>query len=500
MGVLVRSKNPKNSSYKKTSTSKSLVIVDNAPLRKKAIQYAHKNLQKIEDLEKSSSQFNDVDLKLYEDWYKLTLSSTLETIQKTQQEFNSLADFHNMMIIVSKTQNISIPEAYLFLKHEEDQYKSGNAEICNQIKLAREQRKQDLEAEINKTRPNDQCDCAGCRRERAKSDGPDNAYCDSDNFDESQDDDAEFSEMKKDEETILRNREKHKNLIQNLEAMSDKKITQSMRNFDAGVQFLLDAFSLLLPCSRTDILRRIWKLAPSNQKIVINKIIKKQFEMTADEMMDQDEELQQIRDDHFNENYFTKNNQLHQNAEVSESIRIQVKSIYKKIVRKIHPDCLKLDQHPHLKSWFEVIWKKVADAHKNNDLKNITNLQHKVLIVLKEYDELGLYDLKSAAESFSEEHLILSTEFSNLKNHPAWNFSNLKNYKILETKVKKPLSQQLNKIKKQIKKLTADHEEIKMVAQLFKENKIRLSNRKAGLKKKKKSLSKPSAAQMGFTF
>jgi hypothetical protein len=137
-------------SYQKLSPvkTKSLLVIDNTPIRKKSIKLAQGWLKKIEDTEKSAKKFQEVDLKLYEDWYNLTFNPLIESIDEVRREFLRVAEFHNLIVMISKEKNIPMPAAYLFLKDEEEQYKNGDNETRSKIDEVRLKRAKSLEDEI----------------------------------------------------------------------------------------------------------------------------------------------------------------------------------------------------------------------------------------------------------------------------------------------------------------------------------------------------------------
>ena len=170
------------------------------------------------------------------------------------------------------------------------------------------------------------------------------------------------------------------------------------------------------------------------------------------------------------------NSLLHRYCEkdLKEDDKIRIKSLYRKIVRKIHPDNFNLEVPSELKSWFNIIWQKVAKAHKEEDLEKLSVLHHKIVIALNEYDELGISDLNTAAISLESEYKALLAEYSSLKDSPAWNFSQLKDFKKLKSKLSKPFLRQQKELKEDLEDLKAQRAEIERVAGLIKAGKIKL--------------------------
>ena len=498
--------------------TRSLLVIDNTPIRKKSIKLAQGWLRKIEDTEKSAKKFQEIDLKLYTDWYNLTFNPLIESIDETRREFLRVAEFHNLMVMVSKEKNISMPAAFLFLKEEEAQYKNGDSETRSKIDAIRTNRAKTLEKEVNQQ---NECDCEFCRQMRDESQQPDSDEDSPDKDDAGNQRSDLFKDavetMKYEEELAKKSREKFKKQIEYYEGISDKKLTKVMRSFEEGLTFLMEAITILTQSSRVDLLRRIWRFAPGSLKTLLNKRAKLEFGINIDDMMNDLEERDQIRadffafkgnggedgtgEDDFDSDFFMgpgfKNEKP--KKDLKEDDKIRIKSLYRKIVRKIHPDNFNLEVPSELKSWFNIIWQKVAKAHKEEDLEKLTVLHHKIVIALNEYDELGVSDLNTAAKSLESEYKSLLAEYSSLKDSPAWNFSQLKDFKKLKSKLSKPFLRQQKELKEDLEDLKAQRAEIERVAGLIKEGKIKLRPlRKARQKTHGRRRAAENSSQMNF--
>ncbi len=80
MKAALKSKNKTGHQKLSPVKTKSLLVIDNTPIRKKSIKQAQGWLKKIEDTEKSAKKFQEIDLKLYTDWYNLTFNPLIESI------------------------------------------------------------------------------------------------------------------------------------------------------------------------------------------------------------------------------------------------------------------------------------------------------------------------------------------------------------------------------------------------------------------------------------
>jgi|GEM_PF-1369910 len=487
----VSNKNKYASKIKLTKI-RSLIVIDNAPLRQKPVNLAQKWLKKIKETEQSTKNFQDVDLKLYTDWSNLTMHPLIEKIEKSREEFLQLAEFHNLMVTVATQKNIAMPLAFTLLMEEEEQYKNGDDKTRAKIDIIRAERTRLLEDEIKQqSKEKSECNCASCRQQR---DQFNKHFSDGDDFESASEGlganlfDEVINNFRTEEKVIQESREKYQSHIQYYERLTDKKLIKIMRNFEEGFDFLAEAFSVLMNCARTDLLRKIWRMAPVSLKTVINKKTKTDFKMSVEELMNESEERDQVRaqaigaeesslhEDDFGSDFFMGLDSQHKKNKkvLSEDDKIRIKSLFRKIVRRIHPDHLKIEASLPLKSWFDVLWKKVAEAHEKNDLEKLIDLHHKISIALNDYDELSISELETAANRLEFEYKDLLREYADFKNHPAWKFSQLKDYSKLQKAQAKPYLQQQKKLNKDIEEIRAQRAEIERIAGLIKDGKIKL--------------------------
>lgn len=491
-------RNSKNSSKVKTSVTRALLIIDNAPLRKKSIHLAQKWFNKIEETEQAAKKFQETDLKLFTDWYNLTLNPLIQEIDEARREFLELAEFHNLMVVVSKEKRISMPAAFLVLEDEENLYQNGDEKVRAKIDARRAKRIQILEKETAQESEENECNCEYCRSQRAQFQE------NSENKDDLDQDfqrsgnkiyDQVMKEFQDEEDEIQQEREKLKAKIQYYENVSDKKLVKIMRHLEDGYGFLVEAIAVLLKCSRMDLLRKIWTVTPVSLRTLMNKKAKIDFNSTIEEIMDEMETREEMRadaldansrlsededDEGFDDGFFMGGEFQHKKSaeEISEDDQIRIKSLFRKIVRRIHPDHLNLQGSQELKFWFDIMWKKVAEAHENKDLKNLTQIYYKIAIALKDYGELGVSELATAAKLLETEYKDLVSEYSNLRSSPAWNFSQLKDYRKLKKEQSKPFLQQQKRLNRDLEEIKQQRTEIERVAELIKQGKMKAEKKK----------------------
>jgi hypothetical protein len=327
-------------------SNRALLVIDNTPLRTREILEAKRWLKKIRKLEDAIQSFHNNDQWLFSEWHDLTFRDLTAEIATKRDEYLTLADFHNQMVMLAERQKISLPQAFRILFEEEQEYAQADAELRAKIDERREQRKVDLQREIEKEM-HAECDCAKCRRQR----------------------------QGKPKET-------------------DEPLDRFGMNFD---------------------------------------------EMFGDsEEADFDEELKPTK------------KSSHRESALGEDHRLQLKAIYRQIVRRIHPDHLEQTVLVEQKASIDSLWKNAVQAHQRKDLAALLKVHYQILAFFEEFDSLSLSELRSVVASVQDEFKAMEHETKNIKTSLAWNFSKLKDYSKLKVKIARPFRQQLEELGEEI--------------------------------------------------
>ncbi len=451
--------------------TKSLLVIDNAPIRKKAINQAEKWIKKIEALEKSAEKYHELDFKLYNDWYNLTLNPLIEKVSEVEADYLKAAQIYNILVFIATEEDMTLPEAFLFLQEEEENYLKGDQAARDLIDRIRAKRAYDLENAIGK-----------------EYDGNEQPH-DYTNIKE---------QVEAELEKIKARRERNKDKIAYYENLSDAEIFQIMSQDHLSYSFVMDAAKVLLESSRADILRRLWDCAPRKLKKQIDQDLQASFKKSFEEILHAEEEkalaFYAVLGDHDSSDINSDSEEINfgerkkpkdepeatkeykfdktffnpKEKKVSEEDRIRTKYLFRKIARKVHPDHLNPEDFENLKSWFDIVWKKVSVAHSRNDYRALEVLHHKIMVVLKAYDELTILDLEQAANAFEAEYRATSDQIDGIKNSPAWNFSKLKSYAKLERQQSKPFLVRLEDLNEKIESLENQKEQIALYANMLK--------------------------------
>jgi hypothetical protein len=437
--------------------NKNVIVLDQGPLRLQAINEIESWHDRIELLEIEIQKFQDTDLKLYNDWIRLTLNDLQEENNSLIDKYQKLALFHNWVVFTSEEQSISLPHAFFLMSEEELKFQKGSQEEKEQIDKLRQERTNKIKEELREGIGEDFDDEGDFESE---VDTDTNAYEDPDSID-----DQDW--IKREELQIRQLREKFQKEILFFENLTDKKIAKIMRRFDDGIILISECVYVCGQCYRYDIIERIWAFCPIKIKNYFNADFEKQMGITLEQHLDlvkndaQGSLSSDEADEEFNfkshfENPFSniKNEVLPENIEAA-------KIVYRRIMMKIHPDKLSTEFVSIKRSWLDRLWKKIQTAYDKADVKALHNLHLQVLITLKKYDDLDYSELRTGS-------LLLKSELTRIRNshedtlqHPAWGFSKLKSYKKLEKEVAEPYKKTSKELKKEIKRMEKAHADLK---------------------------------------
>ncbi|MCK6599602.1 MAG: hypothetical protein L6Q37_14655, partial [Bdellovibrionaceae bacterium] len=238
---------------------RSLITLDQRPLRANAINELEKWHDKIELLEIEIQKFHDTDFKLYNDWLRLTLADLQEENNTLIDKYQKIALFHNWVVFTAEEKNISLPHAFFLMSEEEIKYQKGSQEEKDQIEKLREARTKKIHAELKSDSEDDFDD-----EEDLKSDSE---QYDDENFDA---DRERNSWIEQEEREIRLQRERFQKEILFFESLTDKKIVKKMRDFGEGINLISTCVYVCSLCYRFDLVERIWAFVPLKIKTHFN--------------------------------------------------------------------------------------------------------------------------------------------------------------------------------------------------------------------------------------
>jgi hypothetical protein len=131
---------------------------------------------------------------------------------------------------------------------------------------------------------------------------------------------------------------------------------------------------------------------------------------------------------------------------VNPNIIDRVKSVYRALVRKLHPDYRK-ESGEH----FETLWFEVQEAYRSNNLEKLEILHSQFNAYEGNFsEEFSIFQIKSAKDGYSLQLKSIRSKIKLAKKDPAWGFSKQGN---------KEVSLKSKEIKNQLKRELVEHKE-----------------------------------------
>lgn len=451
--------NQKRNRINKKEARKSwgLMVIDDAAIRKQAFSTVKKTLKTVERLESQIEDFHEVDLSLYNDWYKLTFRDREKKIVELSEEYSKLADFHNDIISAHELYEISIEEAYLRIREESDQYKTANSKEKASIEEERQRRREYGEEEMERVSREESWGAFYDEEEEEfGAYGPDGIS-----------DPREFIMF---DDAPERTHEEDDSL-KKLRLMSDSEIKSLCRNEDLALQ----AFGMLMYFARTvgdfELLFKLWDFIPKKTMKIFEKSYNKatgqslsehmgSFREILDEMLANIQEgvefVEEQSEDDFEyerKSYDpSKKDKMVSSGEIAEKLKLY----YRKIVKRLHPDTLSHIK-PSEQRWRQRLWERAVSLRKCEDLEGLVGLYTEILLRSEALSELSLADVNQNLQYLKEKTNFLKQEIKVLKKRPWWGFSRKRSFDKLKMQVQKDFSIQEESIQTKIEKLRATH-------------------------------------------
>jgi hypothetical protein len=458
----------------------SLLVVDDIKIRKDAFRDVEKLIKKLERLEAHLDIFQNDDQRLFYDWVNLTFRKHRLEIEDLHSELRSLMRFHNWMIGLAKLESLSLPEALLKLRKEELNYKNGSEIERIKIDEIRRQREKFIMEEME--------------REFGESDDAEYGFDVEDTTDDENDDENIDSPNPS-------RTDKDERLFQELNRLSDKKLSKICKSFDEARLLLSQAFDLIRSNSDVKLILRIWDSCSAGMQDRLSKDFRKSTgaslnatmeEMRtfndpaeADENFDEDDSKQESED--FGEHFIGASQKNRKKAPSAESFEL-IKLTYRKLVRALHPDLqtdekVSKDQQTH---WQKKLWFQVQSAYQAQDLATLERLMTLVLVRERRLNDLRLSEIKKSSDLLLSHIAFMESDIKKLKSLPAWGFSRKKDSSALERKIGKEVETERADIQERIDELTCYHEHLTLIAELERDR-PRRARRKPPKRSKRKN-------------
>jgi hypothetical protein len=446
--------------FSKDSPAKSrdLLVIDDQLVRQKYFAEAHDVLKKIDQMEERIQIFHSTDQRLFDQWYRLTFREDQEVVDRSREELRKVARFHNWVVATAMKLQIEMPQAYALMKEEERLWENGTTEERHQIDLDREARDLYISSEIN------------------------GRYNETHHFESDDETETEISsqlgQILSHLEVLLFQQDYEfesdpQVRIDRISELPDEELKYWLRERDAA--FLLFDVSLSWSESQSDytFFLRIWNLMSQKQQNAFSQVYASLTGQSIDELMDrigsekksgasdeEDEETFSFDSDSFQEP--KKNSDSASQKKPSSEIE-NLKSIYRKLVRKLHPDLQASGAAEAQSSWTKKVWDMVQKAYQGEDVDSLQRLLKLTLLRSNSLNQLTLDEIFDARRWLEKDLNQLEDEAQHLKLSPAWGFSQKKDYSVLSRSIEQEFQQMLNQVRFQIAEVRRELEMLEVL-------------------------------------
>ncbi len=443
------------------SSRRELLVIDDQQIRQKYFSDAHGVLKKLEAAEERILQFQSTDQRLFDQWYKLTFREDQEALERSREDLRRMSRFHNWVVATAIKLQIEMPQAYVLMKEVERQWLAGSPKIRAQIDLDREARDRYASAQIH------------------------GRYNESYQFDSEKDQETEISAQLG-------------QILSHLEMMLFQTDFESDPDFQSRIERILDlpdedliyrlkeqdAAFLLFEVSLTwsehqgefSFFKRIWSAMSSRQQ---NAFAEVYAQFSGHSMLELLEEIEAKEGsaDEFRFSASTENEDFeldddldfenlkksgtgsakskNESSQSSSALQMEkIKILYRKLVRKLHPDLQQarasVENSETASDWTQKIWERVQKAYLGEDVESLQRLLKLTLLRSNSLDQLTLDEILEARSWLQVDLEELQDKVQALKISPAWGFSTRKDFASLSRQLNKDFLELSNQIRFQI--------------------------------------------------
>lgn len=152
----------------------------------------------------------------------------------------------------------------------------------------------------------------------------------------------------------------------------------------------------------------------------------------------------------------------------------ELKAIYRKFVRRLHPDRLNEggEVEDGERRWQTRLWDLGQSAREEQNVKRLEQLYRVALVRLMDFSELSLTDAHEVYTNLRGELEITRRLRTESSNHPGWEFSLRSDLRILRARVERVLAEEISRLEEYVLQLRTHRAYFKM-----KQNSIRKKKR-----------------------
>lgn len=405
---------------------REILVIDDEKIRRKAFAEAHKLIKKLDQLESSLESFHSQDQRLFDSWYNLTFKDHRGKIDRLRGEYEHLVRFHNWVIALVKMRGISIARAARFLRKEEREYANANANRRRQIEDERQARDEFIERDFAKGF--------------------------NENFFEDEDEDV-FGER---EESARRRDPGTDAEFGRIHEMTDEEIAEACSTRSGAEDLLSKTVYWAENFEELELFLRVWNLTDPDVQDVYARNFERKTGADFDEFLEGIREdlrdRQKIREEARAQDRARQERRKTKpdpaRAEAAESSE-DIKLLYRKLARRLHPDLQKSGPLP----WQKKLWERVRVAYQAADRRELDRLLRLVLIRSRDLTALTFSEILAGEAALAAELRVLEDEARDLKRMPAWRFSVRKDFAPLKRRLEKALRSESDRLLEEIQNL-----------------------------------------------
>ncbi len=389
---------------------RSLSVVDDSKIRKDLFSQSSLLLAKIRKLEKDRAEFLSWDQILYQEWYHLTFRKELQTEEQLEKRHRALSTFQVHLKHIAMTAKVPLEQAYTMLKEEEQQYQSGDDAwkfIIERLRLSRFE---------NATKTRAEPSCANSISETQACDPKINfsdIFCDSE---------SPISGLKRQARSVYHY----------LNTIDDGKMARHLSVPTAGYQLFKESFQIAMTCGDWKLLGRVWRMAvpPYQQKFLRN--MPAHIKDFLQQVISENVEEEALETEH-------------------HETELQLRSIYRRLARLLHPDTLSDGTAVTHEQWASLKWERAQEAYRTRNRPDLERIELLCRLELGHLNDLTTDEILHSSQVLDEEFENLKNSLRAFRKHPAWRFSSRRQYESLTSKLRQEFAHRAIPLESEIK-------------------------------------------------
>lgn len=382
-------------------------------------------LKKLINMQKYSEDFAEIDQLLFENWHAVTFKIENEKLLKIKNRKKQLENLKSHILYFVEINQVSFPEALNLLAEEQLQYQNGDAEWKYIIERLREQR-------ITSARN---------YQEKSKLKALNEPTSHSSLFDIYTHDDLESDPPQR--SNLYSLDRKNRLLYHFSQECNDCSLSSLLNDRKTGYRFFKNMFELAMKCGDWKLVGRI--IRNTNQDY--QKKIFKNFPLHFIDFINQ---LTQET----NKGTASKVNQTQQNKN-------ELEAKYKEILQKLESKKRQTSSNLKTLKFTDNLIRECQDAFERMDFYSLLKVENLTILHSGEFEEMTEERFQICMDELSERSKTLRRKVFNQQRHPAWRFSDRRDYGSLTQRLRHKINREIQDLEKQVQDLETWFEQIR---------------------------------------